>query len=453
LTSDQARAFSVILRKTAFPWFAYGEVFSIDDDYTTFMFLPGQSGIIDYEDEEKNRYEFVDDNDDQDRWPDWRRVNFEPEGFISGSSGITQAWGVFPGLDENNDFISDFNQNQNLRPDYDEPFLRYNVDPPEFLFGVDMNHNTVIDRFEDDELPDYPFKADHRGFNVYGGVEIIPGAKAYVGHAREWLWSDDSRSRDIYTLLTMDKDDVRWGRLQVFAHLQLVKDNLPDDQLLWAHVPGTVGSSRMFRDPLVAQNTLIHTAFVGYSTRISHLSITNKIKHESYMQRGDNFIGVGRVGVVPEKLKDASFLGVINKVDYPFTITEDLQVWPKWKSMYRRRTPFAKRGLEETLTQQKDVHDLSEAFFLISRYRLVPPNFWVEGGIELTKFFGILDEPGSPGDFLGIVYALQLSIAQDYLGYRVRVNIGLENERRRFSGSTKTNTQSFISLHAGTGEE
>ena len=118
------------------------------------MFLPGQSGVIDYEDEEKYRYEFVDDNDDQDRWPDWKRVNFEPEGFIEGGTGITQAWGVFPGLDENNDFISDFNQNQNLRPDYDEPFLRYNVDPPEFLFGMDMDHNTVIDRFEDDDLPD-----------------------------------------------------------------------------------------------------------------------------------------------------------------------------------------------------------------------------------------------------------------------------------------------------------
>jgi hypothetical protein len=362
---------------------------------------------------------------------------------------------VFPGLDENNDFISDFNQNQNLRPDYDEPFLRYDVDPPEFLFGMDMNHNTIIDRFEDDELPDYPFKADHRGFNVYGGVEIVPGAKAYVGHAREWLWSNDKRSRDVYTLLTLNKDNARWGRLQVFNHLRLVRDDLSDDQLLWTQVPGTVGSVQIFRDPLVAKNATVHTAFVGYSADIFHLNLTNKIKYESYRQRGDNLINLGGVGVVPEKLKNASFLGVINKVDYLLKVTDNLWVWPKWKSMYRRRTPFTEteRGLEGTLSHLKEAHSLSEALFLMTRYRLVPPNFWIEGGIELTKFFDRLDKPGSQGDFFGIVYALQLSIAQDYLGYRVRTNIGIEHERRKFASVTETNTQSFITLYASTGEE
>jgi hypothetical protein len=192
---------------------------------------------------------------------------------------------------------------------------------------------------------------------------------------------------------------------------------------------------------------------VGYALEIAHLNIINKIKYDDYRQRGDNFIGLGRVGVIPEKLKDASFLGVINKVDYLFTITEDLQVWPKWKSMYRHRTLFAQRGLEGTLNQLKEVHDLSETLFLMARYRLVPPNFWVEGGTELTKFFDMLDKPGSSGDFLGVVYALQFSIAQDYLGYRVRTNIGVEHERREFSGVTETNTQSFISLYASTGEE
>ena len=66
-------------------------------------------------------------------------------GVSGGSAGGDIA--VFPGLDENNDFVSDFNQNQNSRPAFSEPFLRYAVDPPEFLFGMDMNNNTLIDRF------------------------------------------------------------------------------------------------------------------------------------------------------------------------------------------------------------------------------------------------------------------------------------------------------------------
>ena len=30
---------------------------------------------------------------------------------------------------------------------------RYASDRPEFLFGVDMNNNGIIDRFENDDLP------------------------------------------------------------------------------------------------------------------------------------------------------------------------------------------------------------------------------------------------------------------------------------------------------------
>ena len=67
----------------------------------------------------------------------------------------------FPGWDQNNDFVPDFNQNDNLVktniiPDYEEPFLRFGVDRPEFLFGVDMNNNFWVDQYENDEEPDYP---------------------------------------------------------------------------------------------------------------------------------------------------------------------------------------------------------------------------------------------------------------------------------------------------------
>ena len=49
----------------------------------------------------------------------------------------------FSGWDESNDFVSDFNQNDNesapTSTDYDEPWFR--TDRPEFLYGIDMNHN------------------------------------------------------------------------------------------------------------------------------------------------------------------------------------------------------------------------------------------------------------------------------------------------------------------------
>ena len=108
-----------------FPYFFYGEAYVIDEAYSTTAFLVSATGDVQYDNTQRHLYEFVDDNDDQDRFPDWIRF------------GSTNDRAIFPGWDQNNDFISDFNQNDNataanIIPDYDEPFLRYNVDRPEF---------------------------------------------------------------------------------------------------------------------------------------------------------------------------------------------------------------------------------------------------------------------------------------------------------------------------------
>ena len=131
---------------------------------------PDSQGFIDYEDEKNYLYELIDDNDDQDRFPDWQRRAVNLSALFPNQNQFPDRE-VFPGLDENQDFISDFNQNQNNQPDYSEPFFRYHVDPPEFLFGTDMNNNTVIDRFENDTEADYPYKRDSKGYNLYVGVD------------------------------------------------------------------------------------------------------------------------------------------------------------------------------------------------------------------------------------------------------------------------------------------
>ena len=124
----------------------------MDHAYSTSAFLLNQNGDVNYDQPAQFLYEFVEDNDDQDRLPDWQR---------GGQPG--PDFSIFPGWDENNDFVSDFNQNDNRTisnriPDYDEPFLRYAVDRPEFLFGIDLNNNDWIDRFENDDEPDFPLQ-------------------------------------------------------------------------------------------------------------------------------------------------------------------------------------------------------------------------------------------------------------------------------------------------------
>ena len=148
---EAAAAWMINLAKVAHPWFLFAEGFYMEAEYNTSPFIVDGFGRVDYEDPTRNIYDFVDDNDDQDRLPDQKRLFQDPRtGLERGAEGLSAEGfaddAVFPGWDENNDFISDFNQNDNLFqrnnfPDYDEPFLRYASDRPEFLFGMDLNNN------------------------------------------------------------------------------------------------------------------------------------------------------------------------------------------------------------------------------------------------------------------------------------------------------------------------
>ena len=246
LGKESAEGYYATASHNVYPWFAYGEIFSMDPGYQTFMFVPDSNGRINYESAVNNVYEFVDDNDDQDRFPDWRRRTFSSsssERLLIQRADVA----VFPGYDENNDLVSDFNQNDNGMPDYLEPFVRYDVDPLEFLYGTDMNNNTVIDRFENDEEADYPYPRDHRGYNLYGGAEIKPGSRIMVGRMREWLLSSNRRNEALYGLLTLTHEVPRHGlQVQLYNGLRRVKDNIPEDIILWVQSPRTRGDMRPF---------------------------------------------------------------------------------------------------------------------------------------------------------------------------------------------------------------
>ncbi|MFH1567874.1 MAG: hypothetical protein ABIL09_07715 [Gemmatimonadota bacterium] len=426
-STDQAQAFYATATKLAYPWFVYAEAFSLDADYNTTVFMVDPAGVVDYGDEVRYLYELVDDNDDQDRLPDWSRQNQRRDDN-----------GVFPGLDENNDYRSDYNQNDNVRPDYEEPFLRYAVDPPEFLFGMDMNHNTVVDRFEDDEEPDFPYKRDHRGYNGYVGLEVAPHSKLRVGRTREWLWSDDRESRATYALLTVNRDYPRLGKIQLFEHLQVVKDDVPDDVWLWTQPRGTKGGRQLFRDPLQARDTFINTAYLGFDyAGVRRLMSAHKIKYEVYNQRHHEVpVWVdGKADTL--RTEDSWSLGVVNKIDYSFPILDVITITPKAKSMYRQLRTGG----------QSSVSELTEAQFLVVRFPVLNRS-QVELGVEVTQFWDFNDKYN---DFDGLVLAGQFANRTAYLGYELTTNIGIEYERRVYIRRVERSTVAYVSVYAGLG--
>ena len=412
-------------------WFGYGEAYSMDHDYTTRGYITDQNDFVDYENQRQNWFEYIDDNDDQDQLVDWPRF---------GGGGGDNA--VFPGLDENNDLISDFNENTNLTPDYEEPFLRHYVDPPDFLFGVDMNHNTVVDRFENDEVADYPYKKGHRGWNIYGGAEVYPGVNVTVGRNTAWLIAGEERSESLYMLVSGLRDMPGTGKFEVFHMIKFVQDDISDNLLQWVQRPGSIGGLQPFDDPLIAKDTMVNQSFIGWKWFRGDLTLVNKFRFDHFKQRGDD----------PDRLNDSSFLGVINKADYPVEIGRDITLIPRWKNMWRKRS--------QPRTSQLEINELSEIFSLSAVFPVLTKSR-IEVGVEAIIFRNAeaIPDPLPPeyiDDFVGKVFTLQYTNRVQYQGYSITSNVGFQVNDINFANLKDldvSNTIAFIELFAGLEQE
>ena len=429
---DEALAWFANLSSTPYPYFFLLEAFSVDPTYQTSMMTAGkEGGILDYGNDFE-RYEFVADNDDQDRRPDWQRKGWGP--------GDRE---IFPGWDENNDFISDFNQNDNedspnLIPDYEEPFLRYYSDRPEFLYGLDMNHNGTIDRFENDEEADLPYRRDREGYNAFGGAHLLPGVRLMLGRMDMRRLAAAERNEALYGVLTFDRDFNRWGRVRLFQDLRKVRDNIADPILQWRQRPNTRGALYGVEDPLAARNTVLNTSWFGWEQRpFAGLRLEHKAKWQFHRQLD------GRIDLELRGLRQqASFLGVINKAEYRLSAGRWTLI-PRWKSEFSRRRPVL-AGTPARL-------ELDELLILVFRFPLMRRST-VAAGVEY-EIFSQLQNPTPPGaedSFRGLTTTTQLINVSDYLGYRLTTTLGFELTRTSFENRrSELTTRSFITIYSG----
>ena len=233
------------------------------------------------------------------------------------------------------------------------------MDPPEFLFGTDMNNNTIIDRFENDTEADYPYKRDHKGYNWYAGAEIRPKSRFIVGRTRTELHSNNSRSESTYGLLPLHHEIPRRGlSIQLMEFARRVHDNIPDHLIQWVQPSFSTGALQDVPDRLIAQNTFINTLYLEV-TYNEYLPLTNKLKLETYQQQGKQ----------ADLKRNEKFLGLINKADYRIRLGESVSLWPQWKQTLSIRTPSEKR--------EPRSRDLSEVFFLLLSFFQVLCRFFL----------------------------------------------------------------------------
>lgn len=423
--SDRGDGWMLNLSKIGQPFFFFGEAYSMAHNYNTSAILARGETNIDYSDEGRFFYELVDDNDDQDRFPDWQRIfqNIDVE--------------VFPGYDENLDFISDFNQNDsedlpNLVPDYDEPFLKYGTDRPEYLFGLDMNNNLWVDRFENDDEPDFPYPRDHEGYNIYGGVDLLPGIRLTVGRTDERLIAGDGENATNYVLFTLERDYPGLGRLKIYENFRIAKDNIENDLRQWSeferrNVP-TV-------DPLAAQDTWINSTFLSFKyTKIENVNFVSKFKYDHWHQNKRQ----------PDLREDSTFLGLINKVDLERKVAY-VDLMPRIKNELRLEAPAFRSDPE----RRED----TLLFSLLARWPLFSSST-MQVGVEYTIFNQLRKsetavKEGLLDDFTEIVGAVQFSNVTNYLGYRLLTNMGMRLTRRSIDGETETGSVSFATMYAG----
>ncbi len=439
-----------------YPWTLFFESFNIEDGYTTNYWLVDKEGRIRYKDFIPQIYEFVDDDDDFNTLPEWQRPDLERR---SGGIVRAQRWDdvAWPGYDENGDYVNDHNQNRNSFPDYEEPFLRFRSDRPEFLFGLDMNNNNTIDRFENDNLPDYPYKNDHRGFNSHVKSNIGPGFALTLGRQYIKLISGDGETRSWYSLLSWNRRSKNGSRMRFYAYGASVNDNIADDLWLWFQPLGSPGRMRETLDQLPFKDTWKNTLYFDYDQRFGpDVRLQHRVKWENAYQRPEESTDLFGF---PAR-RQSGFFGLINKAEW--SVPVGLAVLePRWKSEYRRDRPFTTRldnaeSLEETLfllwTQPLFAETSGVSYF--PRYGRQLFDSQLQIGLE-RSWFWMLDgtREDLAEDFGSWTLLFQLTNRVAYQGYELVTRLGAQLERRTFAESpAQSNSLFFLSLNAGLGK-
>jgi hypothetical protein len=436
----QASAAYALAAYRRLPWSFFTELFSIDDGYSTNYWLTQPNGQIKYRDLVPQLYEFVDDDDDHNALPDWERP--------------FQDWSpvAWPGYDENADFRHDSNENANLIPDYEEPFLRFRADRPAFLFGMDMNHNGTIDRFENDNLPDYPYKKDHRGYNAYGQVEVLPGLNLFAGHQRLHLISGDGHTRAWYGMGAWDCDTPQW-QLRFIIHAERVRDNIPDDLSLWVQPVDVQGRMRTVPDPLPAQDAWKHTLYADWNQLLAEgLRLQHRFKWE-FLRQLDSAVSLEE----REGRRSAGFLGLIDKAEWSIPLGRGT-LEPRWKSEWQRERPFSLRQPASTSLEQLGILMWTQPLLAektrigyFARYGRQLFDTQLQVGLEGDWFWllrGQREEVG--GDFFRWTWIGQLTNRVAYQGYQLVTRAGLRLSRWNFAHQPdQQSSLFFLTLNAG----
>jgi hypothetical protein len=374
------------------------------------------------------RMPLIEDNDDDDQYPDTdyvrRTTGFKIRTFADPD-------GVFPGNDEDNDGLPDTNRNNNEIPDYYEEFLMFDAIPDEFVFGDDFNNNTIPDFRENDFKYDTPYDLDRQGrhatvrFTPQQNIDLIVGTMRQDGVGRDWRTYND------YFKAVLNYDNQSVGTLWAEYRYQRIRDNIEDpyvrvetSQGNWLDI-GTTSSVERFKrqllpDILEYRNSRVNRLFIESKLRpIPSITIENLVKFEANSQlSGRMYDGIFQPD---DALKTYS---MINKVVYT-------KQWGDFSISPGINLRFYKKARDQSVQPQE--HYLITIPLVMFRYTV---SLRTNVQLGLQGFPGLeyreVDYVQKSNNYKRRTYLLQIENRSVYFGYDIWTGMGVKTDWAEF---------------------
>ena len=442
-----------------------GEIFDIDADFSG-NFDSERGGIPFFTDRARNdgnvsvmeEFRLMADNDDNDQFPD-ESLRERP------SSNLADA-GIYPGLDENGDLVPDSDQNFNGLPDWTEPLLFYDADPPEFVYGIDPNNNGVVDFRENDDEPDYPYRRGRKGMHGFALFEDLGpfGKWVSAGIYRTEEPMSGYQANAFYLRHEYYKASPFFGRIRINDDIKWVRDQIRDDVYIWEDFllddEVTIDgedyrrrdlNSQLFPpppDPLLMKNSVVTTLFAESTfSQILDLNIINNVQYVRNSQKKDEFDD-GTIQVEDVRTRWT----MVNKIDYTVRLGDSFRIRPMFKHLLVRET-------SDKYEEEFDGPIASTSIYapiVRFQYLMTPKSFFQLGyqGLPFWKY-RFNDRVDDSKDFKEWNLVIMMTNRSDYWGYNVANQFGYQRTVREFDddlvagGLDRGNSRLFFDIVVG----
>ena len=406
-----------------------GEYFKMGKFYRPFMnhFIPSEiAGIGINSRNDTVRMTIIEDNDDDDQYPD---TQFSSRAMGYRIASLNDPDGVFPGNDLDNDGYPDNEKNDNNYPDYNEPFLMFDVDPDEYVFGDDFNNNTIPDFREDDMKYDTPYDLDRKGHHFYVRFSLLKNINLFTGSLRTRGVGLDNRTDDNYFKANLNYEVFTVGNIYAEYRYERIQDNIQDKfvvvptsthrmGLIWDQASPYIRD--LYYDEVEYRNSKVQKFYLESRIRaIPSITLENHVKYERNRQLE------GTMYDNTFQPKDVvSTLAMVNKFVYT-------KQWGNWIFSPGVKLRLYKKNRLESLNPLD--HYMMRIPLVYLKYRISPKTN-ITLGLQGFRGFEMLykDYIQSHNDYRQVNYILQIENRTNYFGFEVWGGFGFKLEQITF---------------------